>query len=80
MVLSHYIVLKLKQVAAFYMFPEMVKEIRDAAQIRETVLVAKVEALVEKCTNVKNMVRISIVLSIVIMRSHFQFIMYQARV
>lgn len=34
----------------------MVKEIRDAAQIRENVLFSKVEALVEKCASSKNMV------------------------
>ncbi|XP_065211679.1 uncharacterized protein LOC135839524 isoform X2 [Planococcus citri] len=38
---------------------QMVKEIRDAAQIRENVLLSKVEALIEKCSNTKNMTNIS---------------------
>lgn len=35
----------------------MVKEIRDAAQIRENVLFSKTEALIERNASTKNMVR-----------------------
>lgn len=34
----------------------MVKEIRNAAELRENLLVSKVESLIEKCLNSKNMV------------------------
>lgn len=37
---------------------EMVKEIRDAAEVREKVLLSKVETLIDNCLNSKNMVRI----------------------
>ncbi len=35
----------------------MVKEIRDAAEIRENALISKVEALIEKCIKSKSGVR-----------------------
>lgn len=40
----------------------MVKEIRNAAELRENLLVSKVESLIEKCLNSNNMVSISFVM------------------
>lgn len=36
----------------------MVKEIRDAAEVRENILMSKVERLIENCLNPKKMVSI----------------------
>lgn len=41
-----------------YSVLEMVKEIRNAAELRENLLVSKVESLIEQCLNSKNMVSI----------------------
>lgn len=35
---------------------EMVREIRDAAEVREKVLLSKLEILIDNCLNSKNMV------------------------
>ena len=44
---------------SFLLFLEMVKEIRDAAEMREKVLLSKVEKLVDSCLNSKKMVGIT---------------------